>query len=142
MGALAIQKRSLRGFSRCRTSIPVIFIGLAALRGRSPCGVLASKAAGPAKKAVEIAFRRDMELELRMILGWLTVIENNRGYPTPGGWRQRCVHIRAANGDSRNRMSSCFRGSGEHRSLNVRGSVAFTVTEPRRSRSGFQGLQP
>src|SRR5690349_20695190 len=62
MGALAIQKRSLRGFSRESTSTRVTLAGLAAPRGRSPCGVLASRAAGPASRVVEIAWRRFMRL--------------------------------------------------------------------------------
>src|ERR1051326_216437 len=62
MGALAIQKRSLSAFSRCRTSMPVTLIGLAAARGRSPCGELASMAAGAAIKAEERAWRRFRKL--------------------------------------------------------------------------------
>src|SRR5438094_5202220 len=62
MGALAIQKRSLSAFSRCRTSMPVTFIGFAAARGRSPCGVLASMAAGPAIRVAARAWRRVIQL--------------------------------------------------------------------------------
>src|SRR5438132_11454393 len=62
MGALAIQKRSLSAFSRWRTSMPVTLIGFATARGRSPCGVLASMAAGPAIRAVERAWRRFIKL--------------------------------------------------------------------------------
>src|SRR5579872_3841568 len=58
MGALAIQKRSLRDFSRESTSTPVILTGLAAPRGRSPCDALASNAAGPAMRVVERDWRR------------------------------------------------------------------------------------
>src|SRR5215467_5832623 len=62
MGALAIQKRSVSAFSRCRTSMPVILIAFAAARGRSPCGVLASMAAGPAISEAARAWRRFMKL--------------------------------------------------------------------------------
>ena len=41
----------------------MIFIGLAAARGRSPCGVLASKAAGAAKKAVEFFVENELSGE-------------------------------------------------------------------------------
>src|SRR5690349_12435767 len=62
MGALALQKRSLSGFSRESTSTLVTLAGRAAPRGRSPCGVLASKAAGPAMRVVERAWRRFIRL--------------------------------------------------------------------------------
>src|SRR5579864_6735937 len=62
MGALAIQKRSLSAFSRCSTSMPVTLMGFAAVRGRSPCGVLASMAAGPAINAAVKAWRRFIKL--------------------------------------------------------------------------------
>src|SRR5260370_39803151 len=62
MGALAIQKRSLSAFSRCRTSMPVTLMGFAAARGRSPCGVFASLAAGPGLKAGGRPLRRVLGL--------------------------------------------------------------------------------
>src|ERR1035438_3646552 len=60
MGALAIQRRSLSGFSRWIASTLVIFIGLLDPHGRSAAGVSAINAAGAPARAAFNAFRRVM----------------------------------------------------------------------------------